>query len=80
MIDLLSAQDDYPQRPMPVFDVVVDEAAAQAEDGSDEARVSRIVRTAAEWAVQEPDDDTWDGFYLSLDLLSDPPGPGDEDN
>lgn len=31
-----------------------------------------LVRAAAEWAAEGPDDDTWEGFYLSIDLLADP--------
>jgi hypothetical protein len=39
-----------------------------------------MVRAAAEWAAQGPDDDTWDGFYLSLDLLDPPPNEENRDD
>ncbi|WVF68011.1 hypothetical protein IAT40_002773 [Kwoniella sp. CBS 6097] len=40
------------------------------------ARYVQALKSVREWAEREEDDDTWDGFYLSLDLLED---IGDED-
>ena len=36
---------------------------------SEEAMAARSIAEVARWADVEPDDDDWEGFYLSLDLL-----------
>jgi COMPASS component SWD1 len=68
-IDVLSPHDDFPVRPNPAngFDPVV--LADEGEAG----RHARLVRAVAEWADDKPDDDTWQAFYLSVDLIEEIP-------
>lgn len=73
-IDVLSSAQDYPRRPEPALGAA---AAAEGvldvgEEEDEAARAARLVRTAAEWADAHPDDDTWEEFYLSIDLVEEP--------
>ncbi|KAL7420869.1 chromatin binding protein [Cryptotrichosporon argae] len=41
---------------------------ADDPDEPDDVRAARAMRAAVAWAEAEPDDDTWDAFYPSVDL------------
>lgn len=74
-IDVLSSAQDYPRRPEPALGAAAaaDELDVGREDEEDEAsRATRLVRAAAAWADEQPDVDTWDAFYLSIDLVEEP--------
>lgn len=68
---MLTVQADYPRRPDPAIVAVPNGDAAAADEAgeSEEAAAARMLAAAAEWADADPDDDTWAGFYLSLNLL-----------
>lgn len=77
-IDILRADDSYPRRPYPII-TIPDAGQTEVSVGDDaaEAEVARAVKAAAEvlrW-VSGPeglggDGDTWEGFYISLDLVT----------
>jgi COMPASS component SWD1 len=68
-IDVLSPADDFPRRPEPALGAA---GAAEHDEEDEAARAARLVRAAAEWADAQPDNDVWEGFYLSIDLLEEP--------
>jgi COMPASS component SWD1 len=55
-------------------DLGVEAGGETEEKESESARHARHVRSVIEWADAQPDDDTWEGFYLSVDLIEDIPG------
>lgn len=68
---MLTPQDDwFPRRPRPPIVITDGE--------SDEARAMHAMAEVARWADVEPDDDDWEGFYLSLDLLEEVRATGDD--
>jgi hypothetical protein len=70
MIDVLTqVHDSYPIRPhaitsLPPGFAEVDDQGQETE----EAACVLAMRAADDWATEEPDDDDWEGFYMSLDL------------
>ena len=71
---MLSPSDDYPRRPQPLLTLptgLTPEAGSSDTPGveSEEVRAIRAAQTVKDWADRDPDDDAWEGFYLSLDLL-----------
>ncbi|BEJ15053.1 hypothetical protein CspHIS471_0408200 [Cutaneotrichosporon sp. HIS471] len=68
-IDVLSPADDFPRRPEPSLGAA---GAAEHDEEDEAARAARLVRAATEWADAQPDHDSWEGFYLSIDLLEEP--------
>jgi COMPASS component SWD1 len=93
-IDILRGDDSYPRRPQPI--IALQSRTGAQEQGSDagdtegqvlESEEGRAVRFAAEvykWAIgpegDGADGDTWEGCYISLDLISLDPDPEGEDN
>jgi COMPASS component SWD1 len=73
-IDVLTPDDSYPRNPDPYIPpkgsaqhaAVVD--IADLTEETEEARSVRLMREAKDWADREGDDDTWSGFFVSLDL------------
>ncbi|WVW80775.1 hypothetical protein I302_102761 [Kwoniella bestiolae CBS 10118] len=71
LIDVLSPPtDSYPLPPKPIIHLPTQYLAPTI---SDEIRLvgERNVKSqkdVMDWADREPDDDTWEGFYVSLDL------------
>jgi len=72
-IDVLLPVDDFPRRPDPAG---ANDSTA-LEDEGEGGQHARLARAVAEWADENPDDDTWEGFYLSIDLIEELP---EEDN
>ena len=66
-IDVLTPDDSFPRRPEPYIPSVLAASAAEGEE-SEEAKAVRLVVEARNWADMEGDDDTWEGFFISLDL------------
>ncbi|KAK4689243.1 COMPASS component SWD1, partial [Tremellales sp. Uapishka_1] len=65
LIDVLSPQEDsFPRRPEPILAI----PANMMEDEVTEENV-RLMGLVANWSDREPDNDDWEGFYLSVDLL-----------
>jgi COMPASS component SWD1 len=78
IIDVLTPDDSFPRRPAPLL-TLPSNIPAVNEDGV-ESEAAAAVRSAidvARWAEEEPDEDEWEGFFLSLDLLVD---GADEEN
>lgn len=48
-----------------------------ADGDGDQARAIRAIEEVIRWADAEPDEDDWEGFYLSLDLLDEVVVDGD---
>ena len=67
-VDVFTPDDSVPRRPQPIITVPASLAQADSED-TDEGRAVRMAQDVLKWVDEEPDDDTWEGFFLSLDLL-----------
>lgn len=72
-IDVLAAEDTFPRKPQPyipskIARIALETTPAEGTEESEEIRSVRLIMEATEWADAEPDDDTWEGFFVSLDL------------
>jgi COMPASS component SWD1 len=72
-IDVLAADDTFPRKPQPylpgkIARIALESTPADGVEESEEIRSVRLIMEAKEWADAEPDDDTWEGFFVSLDL------------
>ncbi|RXK41961.1 hypothetical protein M231_00682 [Tremella mesenterica] len=74
VIDVLSPSDDYPRRPENIPTSRSPSRAVKTEqmedEGEEEREAIRLAQAVKEWADNDPDDDTWEGFHMSLDLLT----------
>ena len=63
--------DSYPRRPDPIDNVPMPpgQTFSGELDDNEELRIARAAADARGWADAEGDDDTWEGFFMSLDLL-----------
>ncbi|ORY31243.1 WD40-repeat-containing domain protein [Naematelia encephala] len=90
-IDITSPDNSFPRRPEPIVSLFQGTIQSNGSIGGDgggggigeqedtlEAKAVRAAQEVKDWAEREPDDDTWDRFYLSLDLLA--PLQEDEDD
>ncbi|WWD20760.1 hypothetical protein CI109_105237 [Kwoniella shandongensis] len=79
-IDVLSPQEDsYPRRPQPILSLPPNLQSTGTGIGTgdnaneqDRVELEKYVRSLSavkDWADREDDEDGWEGFYLSLDLL-----------
>lgn len=71
MIDVLTqVHDSYPVRPLP-YTTLPPGYSETDDEGleTEEAICVNAMKAAEEWAMAEGDDDDWEGFYLSLDLV-----------
>ncbi|KAK8850581.1 hypothetical protein IAR55_004500 [Kwoniella newhampshirensis] len=72
IIDVLSPQEDsYPRRPQPITSLpsTLTFNDDQAEERNEIEGYLRSLGEVTRWAIRHGDDDDWEGFYLSLDLL-----------
>lgn len=72
-IDVLATDDTFPRKPQPylpskIAQVALDSAPMDGVEESEEVRSVRLIMAAKEWADAIPDEDTWEGFFISLDL------------
>jgi len=71
-IDILTPRvESFPRRPQPMLQLPHTPAMDDEMEESEDARAVRASIEVIKWADEEPDADTWEGFYLSLDLLDD---------
>ncbi len=73
MIDVLTPQEDsYPRRPNPLVSLPPG-LSEKEETGEKSAATKHVakIRAVLNWANEGTDDDgdSWEGFYMSLDLL-----------
>jgi COMPASS component SWD1 len=76
-INVLTSDDSFPRKPDPrryLPPVPTDPEAILTE----EQKAAVVVMEAARWADVDPDGDTWDGMFLSVDLLEPLAEGGDE--
>ncbi|ORX40967.1 WD40-repeat-containing domain protein [Kockovaella imperatae] len=64
IIDVFTPDDSVPRRPKPI----VQSNTGESEE-TEEGRAARLAAQVMEWADREPDEDTWEGFFISLNLL-----------
>ncbi|WVR08664.1 hypothetical protein IAU60_005722 [Kwoniella sp. DSM 27419] len=68
-IDVLTIQDDsYPRHPQPIITLPA-QLASSEESRAEGEKYVQALKEVRDWADRQGDDDTWDAFYLSLDLL-----------
>ncbi|WWC65240.1 uncharacterized protein I303_107857 [Kwoniella dejecticola CBS 10117] len=68
-IDVLNVPTDYPSAPEPISVLPPAYLISGSEENKEEGESCiRAIQAVREWADQGPDDDTWTGFWLSLDL------------
>lgn len=70
-IDVLQPDTSWPTVPKPPT-TLPPSLAAQNEDGTPSPEATAVLSAAevVRWADADPDDDDWEGFYLSLDLVT----------
>lgn len=66
-IDVLTPDDSFPRKAEPYVPANLPASATEGEE-TEEAKSARLVTEARNWADVEGDDDTWEGFFISLDL------------
>ncbi|KAK1923259.1 WD40-repeat-containing domain protein [Papiliotrema laurentii] len=80
-VDVLTPDDTFPRNTEPsipptILAALTSAAAANGTDANgemvednEELRSASLMLSAREWADREPDDDTWEGFFISVDLV-----------
>lgn len=78
---MLTPDDTFPRNTEPsipptILAALTSAAAANGTDANgemvednEELRSASLMLSAREWADREPDDDTWEGFFISVDLV-----------
>lgn len=72
-IDVLTPDDSYPRNAEPYIPPSgsiqqTGLSSAESTEESEEVRSIRLIENALKWADEGADDDTWEGFFISLDL------------
>lgn len=73
-IDVLTPDDSFPRHPAPYIPPIGSiqqtgvVGSVEAGEESEEVRSTKLIENAMKWADGDGDDDTWEGFFISLDL------------
>ena len=69
-IDVLTPDESYPTKQIPYIPIPSSQSIIKIEgtEENEEERAVRLIKRAKEWVGRQGDDDTWSGFFLSLDL------------
>ena len=81
-VDVFANDDTIPRRPQPILTLLssVDSTTNSPKEAGggleemEEVKSVRMMEEAKKWADEEPDDDIWERFFISLDLLEPPIG------
>ncbi|WWC72636.1 uncharacterized protein I206_106600 [Kwoniella pini CBS 10737] len=66
-IDVLSIPNDYPAAPNPLINIPSTYLISE-ETKEEGEKCIRAIQDVMDWADRDGDDDTWTGFWMSLDL------------
>lgn len=73
---MLTPDDTFPRNTEPSIPPTILAALTSAADAdgdmvedNEELGSASLMLSAREWADREPDDDTWEGFFISVDLV-----------